>query len=81
MNDLGERLPQILTPPPGPRSLALARRLGRVESRNVTWTGADFPVFWEAARGGNVRDVDGNVFVDLTAAFGVSIAGHAHPRI
>jgi 4-aminobutyrate aminotransferase/(S)-3-amino-2-methylpropionate transaminase len=52
-----------------------------VESRNVTWTGERFPVFWDAARGANVRDVDGNVYVDLTAAFGVSLAGHAHPRI
>jgi 4-aminobutyrate aminotransferase/(S)-3-amino-2-methylpropionate transaminase len=52
-----------------------------VESRNVTWTGPRFPVFWEAAHGANVQDVDGNVYVDLTAAFGVALAGHAHPRI
>jgi 4-aminobutyrate aminotransferase-like enzyme len=52
-----------------------------VESRNVTWTGERFPVFWEAAQGANVRDVDGNVYVDLTSAFGVALPGHAHPRI
>jgi 4-aminobutyrate aminotransferase/(S)-3-amino-2-methylpropionate transaminase len=56
-------------------------RLARVESRNVTWTGERFPVFWEAASGANVRDVDGNVYVDLTAAFGVALAGHSHPLI
>ena len=64
------------TPPPGPRSLELARRLARVESRNVTHLTPRFPVFWEAARGANVRDVDGNVYLDLTGAFGVSVAGH-----
>lgn len=33
-------------------------------------------MFWEEARGGNVRDVDGNVFLDLTGAFGVGLLGH-----
>ncbi len=73
--------PSIVTAVPGPASVDLARRLARVESRNVTYLGPDFPVFWDAAAGANVRDADGNVFVDLTAAFGVAVAGHAHPRI
>jgi 4-aminobutyrate aminotransferase/(S)-3-amino-2-methylpropionate transaminase len=55
--------------------------LRSVESRNVTYLSDDFPVFWEEAKGANVRDVDGNVYVDFTGAFGVSFAGHAHPRI
>ena len=67
--------------PPGPRSRALAERLRLVESRNVTYLSDDFPVFWEEARGANVRDVDGNVYVDFTGAFGVSFAGHGHARI
>lgn len=69
---------------PGPRSLALAKRLARVESPNVTaldsGNGAG-PIFWERAFGANVWDVDGNRFVDLTAAFGVAGAGHAHPDV
>jgi len=52
-----------------------------VESRNVTFLGEGFPVFWEEAFGCNVRDVDGNQYLDLTAAFGVALAGHSHPRI
>ena len=68
-------------PPPGPRSRALAERLRLVESRNVTYLSDDFPVFWEEAKGANVRDVDGNVYVDFTGAFGVSFAGHGHARI
>ena len=52
-----------------------------VESRNVTFLGEGFPVFWEEACGSNVRDVDGNQYLDLTAAFGVAFAGHAHPRV
>lgn len=39
------------------------------------------PIFWTEARGANVRDADGNVFVDLTAGFGVASAGHGNPRV
>ncbi|MXY31989.1 MAG: aspartate aminotransferase family protein [Gammaproteobacteria bacterium] len=77
----GDALPHIRVPPPGPRSRALGKRLRRAESRNVTFIGDRFPVFWEEALGSNVRDVDGNVYVDLTGAFGVAFAGHRHPRI
>jgi 4-aminobutyrate aminotransferase / (S)-3-amino-2-methylpropionate transaminase / 5-aminovalerate transaminase len=71
----------MVTPPPGPASLALAGRLKAVESRNVTFLAPDFPVFWDEARGANVRDADGNVYIDLTGAFGVAAVGHAHPRV
>jgi 4-aminobutyrate aminotransferase/(S)-3-amino-2-methylpropionate transaminase len=77
----GTDLPSIAVPPPGPRSRALAAELARWESPNVTYRADDFPVFWEAARGANVRDADGNVYVDLTAAFAVAGIGHAHPRV
>jgi 4-aminobutyrate aminotransferase/(S)-3-amino-2-methylpropionate transaminase len=81
MTDLGSLLPDLPVPPPGPRSRELARRLRAVESRNVTFLADDFPVFWEAARGANVRDADGNVYLDLTAAFGVALSGHADPSV
>ena len=79
--ELGSLLPRIETPPPGPRSLNLAQRLSQVESRNITHLTPDFPVFWEEAGGSNVRDVDGNVYLDLTGAFGVSAAGHNPPAV
>ncbi len=81
MEDFGTSLPVIREPVPGPRSRALAERLARVESRNVTHLSPDFPVFWEEARGANVRDVDGNIYLDLTGAFGVSLGGHGSPAV
>ncbi|MCG6957002.1 MAG: aspartate aminotransferase family protein [Gemmatimonadetes bacterium] len=78
---LGQRLPEIRVPPPGPASRALARRLRDVESRNVTQVTEKWPVFWDEARGANVRDADGNVYLDLTGAFGVALLGHAHPAV
>ena len=81
MTDFGQQPPAIRTPPPGPASRALAARLARCESPNVTYLADDFPVFWTEAAGANVRDADGNVYVDLTAAFAVAGVGHANPRV
>jgi 4-aminobutyrate aminotransferase-like enzyme len=66
---------------PGPRTLRLGPELQTHESRNVTYIAADFPVFWESASGATVTDVDGNRYIDLTAAFGVANAGHCNPRV
>ncbi len=41
----------------------------------------DDPVVWSEALGANVRDADGNVFVDLTGGFGVALVGHRHPAV
>lgn len=81
MPEFGELLPQMMVPPPGPASRALAARLRGVESRNVTFLGERFPVFWEEAAGANVRDADGNLYLDLTAAFGVALLGHRAPVV
>ncbi len=74
-------LPQIHGDIPGPRSRELSARLRRVESRNVTFTAEDWPIFWERAEGANVWDADGNRFLDLTSAFGVAATGHTRPEI
>lgn len=66
---------------PGPESAALAARLRAAESANVTFLGVRFPVFWETATGCTVRDVDGNSYLDTTAAFGVAALGHGHPAV
>ncbi|MFC1660290.1 aspartate aminotransferase family protein [Gemmatimonadota bacterium] len=78
---LGDLLPAVRVPPPGPRSRELARRLGAVESRNITRLTPEFPVFWERAAGANVVDVDGNRYLDLTGAFGVAVCGHTSPDV
>ena len=74
-------LPELITAVPGPRSLALAEKMRRYESRNVTFLADDWPIFWERAHGTNVWDADGNRFLDLTSAFGVAGLGHANDAI
>jgi 4-aminobutyrate aminotransferase-like enzyme len=81
----GDRLPKLVHPPPGPRSRTLAEALSRLEAPGVNTiaaaAGAEPPIVWESARGANVRDVDGNRYVDLTSGFGVAAVGHRHPRV
>jgi 4-aminobutyrate aminotransferase len=77
----GDLLPSIAVTPPGPRSRQLARRLREYESPNVTFVADDFPIFWREAYGANVLDVDGNIYIDLTAGFGAAAAGHRNPRV
>jgi 4-aminobutyrate aminotransferase-like enzyme len=76
-----ERFESIVTPVPGPRSLALARKLARHESHAVTYLSPEYPVFWESARGSTVTDVDGNRYLDLTSAFGVAATGHTNAAV
>jgi len=70
-------LPQIRTRIPGPRSTSLAEELKKYEPSGMTGVGkGQVPVFWARAEGANVEDVDGNVFIDCTSAFGVAAVGH-----
>jgi 4-aminobutyrate aminotransferase-like enzyme len=57
--------------------------LDRYESCNVTFRDPDqtWPIVWQRARGVRVWDAEGRKYLDLTAAFGVAAAGHAHPRV
>ncbi len=71
----------VTAPIPGPKSRTLTKRLQRLESRNVTYVDDTMPIFWESAAGATVLDVDGNAYIDLTAAFGVANAGHGNPAI
>ena len=86
---LGDSLPVLQTTVPGPASREAVDRLAAHEcpaitarrARRAAALGAvdDDPFVWARAQGANVEDVDGNVFVDLTAGFGVAAVGHAHP--
>jgi len=83
----GDQLPRIVVPPPGPRSRELSADLRELEAPGINTlalladTTLKPSILWEEARGANVRDVDGNVYIDLTAGFGVAAVGHRHPRV
>jgi 4-aminobutyrate aminotransferase-like enzyme len=78
----GDRLPKIATPPPGPRALRFCRDLDDYEAPGINTLGpGKSTLVWEEARGSNVVDVDGNLYLDLTAGFGVAAVGHRHPLV
>jgi 4-aminobutyrate aminotransferase-like enzyme len=77
----GNDLPRIVVEPPGPESRRLASTLHDVESRNVTYVGPDAPIFLASGAGANLQDVDGNLYIDLSAAFAVASVGHSNPRV
>lgn len=89
-SSLGQLLPAIVQPLPGPRSAALVDTLARHEcpaltarrARRAERAGAAHdPIVWTAARDCNVVDADGNVYVDLSAGFGAAGVGHGHPAV
>lgn len=87
----GRDLPHLVTAVPGPASRGLVDVLARHECPAITARRArraqtmgkasDDPFVWDEALGANVRDVDGNTFVDLTAGFAVALLGHRHPAV
>jgi len=77
----GERPGHVRVKPPGPASRKLTEQLREFESRNITYVDEDFPIFLSRAAGANVADVDGNVYVDLSAFFGVAATGHSNAGV
>jgi 4-aminobutyrate aminotransferase / (S)-3-amino-2-methylpropionate transaminase / 5-aminovalerate transaminase len=80
--NFGKMLGRMTTAAPGPRSLELAADLLQLEMpTSNTVSAGDMPIVWDAALGANILDVDGNIYVDLTAASCVAAAGHSNPEI
>jgi glutamate-1-semialdehyde 2,1-aminomutase len=40
-----------------------------------------YPIFVESGKGGRIRDIDGNEYVDFNLCFGALMAGHCHPAV
>ncbi len=87
---LGQLLPEVHGPVPGPHSSELASRLAAVESPSVDARraaraaqsgGAMAPIVYAQAAGANVLDADGNRYVDLAAGFGALLLGHVAPGV
>ncbi|MBW2523902.1 MAG: aminotransferase class III-fold pyridoxal phosphate-dependent enzyme [Deltaproteobacteria bacterium] len=85
----GQRSPDVRADPPGPLSIAAARRLERVECPAFGRRRRDraedrpdhLPIVLASGRGSNVWDVDGNRYVDLVAGFGAVLLGHGAPAL
>ncbi|AVH66926.1 acetyl ornithine aminotransferase family protein [Nostoc sp. 'Peltigera membranacea cyanobiont' N6] len=72
------RTPNLITSLPGPRAQAIVQRDRAVTSPSYT---RDYPLVVSRGQGCMVEDVDGNVFLDMTAGIAVTATGHAHPEV
>ncbi|MEM9535011.1 MAG: acetyl ornithine aminotransferase family protein [Cyanobacteria bacterium P01_E01_bin.45] len=72
------RMPRLVTPLPGPRARELIARDRAVSSPSYTRA---YPLVIARAQDCSVEDVDGNVFLDMTAGIAVTATGHAHPQV
>ncbi|OKH46484.1 aspartate aminotransferase family protein [Calothrix sp. HK-06] len=72
------RSPKLLTLLPGPRAKMLVERDHAVTSPSYT---RDYPLVVARGEGCMVEDVDGNVFLDMTAGIAVTSTGHCHPDV
>jgi len=87
----GRELPRLCTEVPGPSSRALIDKLACHECPAITarrarrtdklGAAATDPIVWEEARGCVIRDVDNNLYVDVTSGFGVATLGHGAPEV
>jgi 4-aminobutyrate aminotransferase len=60
----------------------MAKSLARHESPGVSTIHlGQIPIVWVRARGANVQDADGNIYIDMTGGFGVANLGHRHGRV
>lgn len=70
--------PRLVTSLPGPRARDIIERDRAVTSPSYT---RDYPLVAARGEGCMVEDVDGNVFLDMTAGIAVTATGHAHPEV
>ncbi|MBW4573253.1 MAG: acetyl ornithine aminotransferase family protein [Tolypothrix carrinoi HA7290-LM1] len=72
------RAPRLITPLPGPCAEAIVKRDRVVTSPSYT---RDYPLVVARGEGCMLEDVDGNIFLDMTAGIAVTATGHAHPEV
>ena len=72
------KIPDLKTELPGPRAKKIIEADEQFISPSYT---RDYPLVIERGRGAVVEDVDGNVFLDLTAGIAVTSTGHSHPAV
>ena len=75
---LAEKAPIVQVEPPGPKARKILEEDRRYLMQSfVRW----YPLVVDKARGALVKDVDGNVYIDLNSALAVANVGHTHPRV
>jgi len=72
--------PKIVTEIPGPKTKSLIERDMAIDSNWVSYP-RTLPIALEEGKGATVKDVDGNIFIDLFAGISVLNFGYSNPYI
>ena len=72
------KVPNIVTPPPGPKSKALLEKRNDLIPPGVYLVQ---PVTIAESKGAIMKDLDGNVYIDFTSGIGVTSLGHCVDEI
>lgn len=72
--------PKIITDEiPGPKAQEVLNEERRYET--PTWISVMSPLVWDEALGATVKDVDGNIFIDIIAGVAVTSVGRTNPKV
>ena len=74
------RYPNMVTDAPGCRSRALHHRCTK-HFKGLSSQVKLFPVAFESGYGFNLKDVDGNEYIDFSSGIYVTTLGHCHPKV
>jgi len=70
--------PKIIVEPPGPKAREIIEKDSRLIMQSFTrW----YPLVVDTAEGAIVKDVDGNVYIDLNSGLAVVNVGHRNPQV
>lgn len=75
---ISEKTAKIVTEVPGPKSKAMDEKRKEYVSPGV---GVSFGIYVDEAKDALIKDIDGNVFIDVAAAFGVQNSGHCDDEV
>jgi diaminobutyrate-2-oxoglutarate transaminase len=75
-----EEAPLIKGDIPGPKTKKILQKQREIEGNAVSYS-RGIPIALDEGRGATVKDVDGNIFIDLFAGAGVVACGHCNPVI
>jgi 4-aminobutyrate aminotransferase-like enzyme len=74
------KVPNITTELPGPKSKALHKRCTKY-FKGLSGQVKLFPVAFESGTGCEMVDVDGNRYIDFSSGIYVTTLGHCHPKV
>jgi 4-aminobutyrate aminotransferase-like enzyme len=74
------RVPNIVAPPPGPKSRAMHQRCTK-HFKGLSGQVKLFPVVFESGSGCVLTDADGNEYIDFSSGIYVTTLGHCHPKV